>query len=81
MRKGSLKEETEYRSGMYSGVRSGAPHARDGKSGNTGETLRRPRHGITRDANPLSRKTPGYVPDGRDFKGIRVFYKNRLMKR
>ena len=65
---------------MYFGIRSGALHVRDGKSGNTGGTMDRLRRGIARDAGFLSRKTPGYVSDGRDSKGTCVFHRAKLMK-
>lgn len=66
MKKRSSKEEVEYRLGMY--------------FGNTGEILNQLQRGITRDVNFLSRKTPGYVSDGQDFKSICVSYKTELMK-
>lgn len=80
MKKRSLKEEIEYRLGMYFGIKSGALHVRDGKFGNTEEILNRLQRDITRDVNFLSRKTLGYVSDGQDFKSICVFYKTKLMK-
>lgn len=80
MKKRSLKEEIEYRLGMYFGIRSGALYVRDDKFGNTGEILNRLQRDITRDVNFLSRKTLGYVPDKQDFKSICVFYKTELMK-
>lgn len=65
-KKRSLKEGTEYRSGMY--------------FGNTGEILNRPQRDITRDVSFLSRKTLGHVPDGQDLKSICEFYKTKLME-
>lgn len=80
MKKRSLKEEIEYRLGMYFGIKSGALHVRDDKFGSTGEILERLQHDIIADVNFLSRKTLGYVSDEQDFKGICVFYKTKLMK-
>lgn len=80
MKRRSLKEEIEYRLGMYFGVKSGALHVRDDKFGNTGEILSRLQRDITRDVNFLSRKTLGYVPEEQDFKSICAFYKTKLMK-
>lgn len=80
MEKRSLKEETEYRLGMYFGIRSGALHVRDEKSGNTGEILKQLQHDIARSVNFLSRKTLGCVSGEQDFKSIRVFCKTGLMK-
>lgn len=76
----SLKEEIEYRLGVYFGIKSGALYVRDDKFGNTEEFLRRLRRDITRDINFLSRKKLGYVSGEQDFKSICVFYKTRLME-
>lgn len=80
MKKRSLKEEIEYRLGMYFGIKSGALYVRDDKFGNTEEILNQLQRDITRDVNFLSRKTLGYVSDEQDFKSICVFYKTKLMK-
>ena len=61
MKKRSLKEEIEYRLGMYFGIKAGALYVRDEKFGNTEEILKQLQHDITRDVNFLSRKTLGYV--------------------
>lgn len=81
MKKRSLKEEIEYRLGMYFGIKSGTPYVRDDKFGNTEEILNRLQQDITQDINFLSRKTLGYASDEQDFKSIRVFCKTKLMKR
>lgn len=80
MKKRSLKEEIEYRLGMYFGIKSGALYVRDDKFGNTEEILNQLQRDITRDVNFLSRKTLGYVSEEQDFKSICVFYKTKLMK-
>lgn len=80
MKKRSLKEEIEYRLGMYFGIKSGALYVRDDKFGNTEEILNQLQCDITRDVNFLSRKTLGYVSEEQDFKSICVFYKTKLMK-
>lgn len=80
MKKRSLKEEIEYRLGMYFGIKSGALYVRDDKFGNAEEILNQLQRDITRDVNFLSRKTLGYVSDEQDFKSICVFYKTKLMK-
>ena len=80
MKKRSLKEEIEYRLGMYFGIKSGVLHVRDGKFANTGEILDQLQRDITRDVNFLSRKTLGYVSGEQDFKSICVFYKTKLME-
>lgn len=80
MKKRSLKEEIEYRLGMYFGIKSGALYVRDDKFGNTEEILNQLQRDITRDVNFLSRKTLGYISDEQDFKSICVLYKTKLMK-
>lgn len=80
MKKRSLKEEIEYRLGMYFGIKSGALHVRDDKFGNTEEILKQLQHDIIVDVNFLARKTLGYVSEEQDFKSICVFYKTKLKK-
>lgn len=80
MKKRSLKEEIEYRLGIYSGLKSGVLYVRDDKFGNTEEILNQLQRDVTRDVNFLSRKTLGYVSDEQDFKSICAFYKTKLMK-
>ena len=80
MKKRSLKEEIEYRLGMYLSLKSGVLYVRDDKFGNTEEILDQLQHDITRDVNFLSRKTLGYVSEEQDFKSICVFYKTKLMR-
>lgn len=80
MKKRSLKEEIEYRLGVYFGIKSGTLYVRDNKFGNTEEILNQLERDIARDVNFLSRKTMGYVSDEQDFKSICVFYKTKLMK-
>lgn len=79
MKKRSLKEEIEYRLGMYFGIKSGALHVRDEKFGNTEEILKQLQHDITRDVIFLSRKQLDELPEERDFKSICVWYKTKLM--
>lgn len=80
VKKRSLKEEIEYRLGMYFGIKSGALYVRDEKFGNTEEILEQLQQDITRDVNFLSRKTLGYISEEQDFKSICAFYKTKLMK-
>lgn len=80
MKKRSLKEEIEYRLGMYFGIKSGALYVRDKKYGDEEQVMKQLEDDITKDVNFLSRKTLGYVSDEQDFKSICVFYKNKLMK-
>lgn len=80
MKKRSLKEEIEYRLGMYLGIKSGTLYVRDDKFGNIEEILNQLQRDITRDVNFLSRKTLGYVSEEQDFNSICRFYKAKLMK-
>ena len=80
MKKRSLKEEVEYRLGMYFGIKSGALYVHDDKFGNAEEILNHLQRDITRDVNFLSRKTLGYVSEEQDFKSICAWYQTRLMK-
>ena len=80
MKKRSLKEEIEYRLGMYFGIKSGALYVRDKKYGDEEQVMKQLEDDITKDVNFLSRKTLGYISDEQDFKSICVFYKTKLMK-
>ena len=79
MKKRSLKEEIEYRLGMYFGIKSGALYVRDDKFGNPEEILKQLQQDITRDVIFLSRKQLGELPEERDFKSICVWYRTKLM--
>lgn len=80
MKRRSLKEEIEYRLGMYFGIKSGVLYVRDEKFGNTKEIMDQLQRDITRDVNFLSRKTLGYVSEEQDFKSICVWYRTKLME-
>ena len=79
MKKRSLKEEIEYRLGMYFSLKSGVMYVRDKKYGDEEQVMKQLEDDITKDVNFLSRKTLGYVSDEQDFKSICVFYKTKLM--
>lgn len=79
MKKG-IKNEIEYRLGLYFSLKCGTLYVRDDKFGNTEEIINQLQRDITQDVNFLSRKTLGYVSDEQDFKSICVFYKTKLMK-
>ena len=80
MKKRSLKEEIEYRLGMYFGIKSGALYVRDDKFGNTEEqVMKQLEEDITKDVIFLSRKQLGEIPEERDFKSICVWYRTKLM--
>ena len=79
MKKRSLKEEIEYRLGMYFGIKSGALYIRDEKYGNKEQVMRQLEEDITKDVIFLSRKQLGELPEERDFKSICVWYRTKLM--
>ena len=83
-KKKSLREEIEYRLGLYFSLKSGALYVRDEKYGNQDSVMKQLEgevtQDITQDVNFLSRKTLGYISDEQDFKSICVFYKTKLMK-
>lgn len=78
MKKG-IENEIEYRLGLYFGLKSGALYVRDKKYGDEEQVMKQLEDDITEDVIFLSRKQPGEIPDGRDFKGICVWYRTELM--
>lgn len=79
-KKKSLKEEIEYRLGMYFGLRSGALYVRDEKFGNQDQIMKDLERGITRDIRFLLRKKLDIITDKScTFKDIVIMYKNNLM--
>lgn len=75
MKKRSLKEEIEYRLGMYFGIKSGAIYVRDDKFGNTEEIPDQLQRDVTRDVSFLSRKRLGTYRTGRIPKAFAYFIK------
>ena len=78
MKKG-IKNEIEYRLGMYFGLKSGVLYVRDEKYGNKEQIMKQLEEDITKDVIFLSRKQLGELPERRDFKSICVWYKTKLM--
>lgn len=79
MKKRSLKEEIEYRLGMYFGIKSGALYVRDKKYGDEEQVMKQLEDDITKDVILLSHKQLGELPGERDFKSICVWYRTKLM--
>ena len=79
MKKG-IKNEIEYRLGLYFSLKSGALYVRDKKYGDEEQVMKQLEDDITKDVIFLSRKQLGEIPEERDFKSICVFYKTKLMK-
>lgn len=79
-KKKTLREEIEYRLGMYFGLRSGALYVRDEKFGNHDQIMKDLERDIARDVRFLLRKELNIVPDEScTFKDIVIMYKNKLM--
>lgn len=80
-KKKTLREEIEYRLGMYFGLRSGALYVRDEKFGNHDQIMKDLERDIARDVRFLLRKELNIVPDEScTFKDLVIMYKNKLMQ-
>lgn len=80
-KKKTLREEIEYRLGMYLGLRSGALYVRDEKFGNQDQIMKDLERDIAKDIKFLLRKELNIVPDGGcGFKDLVMMYKNKLMQ-
>lgn len=80
-KKKSLREEIEYRLGMYFGLRSGALYVRDEKYGNQDQIMRDLERDISRDIRYLLRKELNIgTSESQDFKDLVIVYKDKLMK-
>lgn len=80
MKKRSLKEEIEYRLGMYFCLKSGAMYVHDKKYGDKEQIMKQLEDDITKAVIFLSHKQLGEIPEERDFKSICVWYRTKLMK-
>ena len=78
MKKG-IKNEIEYRLGLYFSLKSGALYVRDEKYGNKEQIMKQLEENIIKDVSFLSRKQLGEIPEERDFKSICVWYRTKLM--
>lgn len=78
MKKGT-KNEIEYRLGLYFSLKSGALYVRDKKYGDEEQVMKQLEEDITKDVIFLSRKQLGELPEERDFKSIRIWYRTKLM--
>lgn len=78
MKKG-IKNEIEYRLGLYFSLRSGVMYVRDKKYGDEKQVMKQLEEDITKDVIFLSRKQIGELPDEGDFKSICIWYRTKLM--
>ena len=81
MKKKSLREEIEYRLGLYFSLKSGAMYVRDEKFGDQEEILRRLQADIITDVKFLAKKEGrGKLDPDMSFKDVVLYYKNKLRK-
>ena len=81
-KKKSLREEIEYRLGLYFSLKSGALYVRDEKYGNQESIMKQLESDVTQDIKFLAKKERDkqFEPD-LSFRDIVLFYKNYLMKK
>ena len=81
-KKKTLREEIEYRLGMYFGLRSGALYVRDEKFGNQDQIMKQLESDVTQDVKFLAKKELGKsLASDLSFRDVALFYKNYLMKK
>ena len=80
-KKKSLRDEIEYRLGLYFSLKSGALYVRDEKYGNQDSVMKQLESDVTQDIKFLAKKERDkqFEPD-LTFRDIVLFYKNYLMK-
>lgn len=78
MKKG-IRNEIEYRLGLYFSLKCGVMYVRDKKYGDEEQVMKQLEDDITKDVIFLSRKQLGELPEARDFKSICVWYRTKLM--
>lgn len=81
-KKKSLREEIEYRLGLYFSLKSGALYVRDEKYGNQDSVMKQLEGEVTQDIKFLAKRERDkqFEPD-LSFRDIVLFYKNYLMKK
>ena len=78
----SLREEIEYRLGLYFSLKSGALYVRDEKYGNQETIIKHLESDVTQDVKFLAKKElDKYLAPDLSFKDVAIFYKNYLMKK
>lgn len=81
-KKKSLREEIEYRLGLYFGLRSGVLYVRNGKYGNQDSIMKQLERDVTRDVKFLAKKElDKSLESDLSFRDVALFYKNYLMKK
>ena len=81
-KKKSLREEIEYRLGLYFSLKSGALYVRDEKYGNQDSVMKQLEGEVTQDIKFLAKRERDkqFEPE-LSFRDIVLFYKNYLMKK
>lgn len=80
-KKRSLRDEIEYRLGLYFSLKSGALYVRDEKYGNQETVMKQLESDVTQDIKFLAKKEQDKTFEpGLSFRDIVLFYKNYLMK-
>lgn len=81
-KKKSLRDEIEYRLGLYFSLKSGALYVRDEKYGNQDSIMKQLENDIIKDVKFLAKKERDkqFEPD-LTFRDIVLFYRNYLMKK
>nr|DAG77621.1 MAG TPA: hypothetical protein [Bacteriophage sp.] len=81
-KKRSLREEIEYRLGLYFSLKSGALYVRDEKYGNQDSLMKQLESDVTQDVKFLAKKKLNKsLASDLSFRDIALFYKNYLMKK
>lgn len=81
-KKKSLREEIEYRLGLYFSLTSGALYVRDEKYGNQDSIMKQLESDVTQDVKFLAKKElDKSLASDLSFRDVALFYKNYLMKK
>lgn len=81
-KKRSLRDEIEYRLGLYFSLMAGALYVRDEKYGNQETIIKQLEGEVIRDVKFLAKKEQGKLLDpDLSFRDLVLFYKNYLMKK
>jgi hypothetical protein len=81
-KKRTMREDIEYRLGLYFSIKSGVMYVRDEKYGSQEEILTRLEHEVTTDVKFLLKKEHNIILDSQlSFRDVALFYKNYLMKK
>ena len=81
-KKKSVREEIEYRLGLYFSLKSGAMYVRDDKYGNQDSIMKQLERDVTQDVKFLAKKElDKSLASDLSFRDVALFYKNYLMKK